>query len=583
MISELYLHLTSIDITLIDMLFHLVFKALKTFGQGGDIINSLSGYSRACLAPITDEILLQPAYVLAEKIRKREYSSEQVVRAFINRARVVNVLLNAIIDERFDDAIQDAKAIDEFLKTTELSEKELAEQKPLLGLPFTTKDSIQVTGMKWSSGCVKRKDIVAEEDAPVVSMYRKAGAIPIALTNVPELLLWFATSNKLYGTTNNPFDLSRTPGGSSGGEAALITAGASPLSICSDVGGSIRMPAFHCGLFGHKPSSTVIDWRGTYPQVKDGLEEIFAFGPITRHVDDIILSLRVLAGEGISKLHKIDEPVDLRKVRVFYLEETGDNMSTTVEPYISDSIRQAAEHLRVKFGCEVQRAKFSYFKHISMWYTLLFPNNQEVASLITDNTYKINPFLELAKSVVGLSEYSPAGLTVAAAQATTQATFSPEAAPQMHEKALETLRLARKEFKALLGDDGIFLYVCLPRTAPTHNFSVFDFGNVCCPMVMNYLGAPVTQVPTGMKDGLPYGIQVAAAPMHDRLTIAVAKELEQVFGGWIKPCDVVLNGKFVSTARKQSEPIAPYTCADMNSTSGSSSFEVLGAMGDVAQ
>ena len=127
---------------------------------------------------------------------------------------------------------------------------------------------------------------------------------------------------------------------------------------------------------------------------------------------------------------------------------------------------------------------------------------------------------------------------LAAAQATTQATCSPEQQPALYKKTLDSLEAAKKEFNALLGDDGILIYVSLPRIAPTHYSSLFEFTNVCCPMVMNYLGAPATQVPTGLYEGLPYGVQVAATPFNDRLTISAAKELEKHFGGWIKPFDV---------------------------------------------
>lgn len=556
-------------------MFTFIDKGLKNFcGAGGNLVNYLTGSSQRCLPPITEEILMLPTHVLAERIRRREYSCEQVVRTFINRLRLVQIYLNAIIDERYDDAIKDAQAIDEFLKTTDLSVEQLAEMKPFLGLPFTAKDSIQVAGMKWSSGCVRRKDIISDEDAPVVKNYKKAGAIPIALSNVPELLLWFASSNKLYGTTNNPFDLSRTPGGSSGGEAALMSACGSALSICSDIGGSIRMPAFHCGLFGHKPTHEIINHRGTFPEIRDGLEKIFSFGPLTRYVDDIKPCLKVMAGENYSLLNDIDKPVDLTKLRVFYIDDAGNDMATHIEDYIINSIRQAAFYMESKYGCQVQKAEFKYFKYISMWYMVLFSNNQDVSSLITENTYKINPFYELCKSMVGLSDFSPSALTVAAAQATTMATCSPKIQPHVYNKAKETLEAAQKEFKALLGDDGVFLYVTLPRTAPNHNASLFEFTNVCCPMVMNYLGAPVTQVPTGAHEGLPYGIQVAAAPFNDRLTIAVAKEFESLFGGWIKPCSVRIETMMTSPVNNCADEQLS-TSGASNTLTNSDSFEHL--------
>lgn len=548
-------------------MFSLLFKAFKTLGStGGDLANYLSVSPDQCLPPITDEILLLPTHELAARIRRREITSEQVVRAFVNRSRIVNVDLNAVIDERYSEAIEEAKAIDEFLKTTTLTESELEQQKPFLGLPFTAKDSIQIAGMKWTSGCYRRKDIVATEDAPIIKNYRKAGAIPIALTNVPELLLWFASSNKLYGATNNPFDLSRTPGGSSGGEAALMSACGSPLSICSDIGGSIRMPAFHCGLFGHKPTSKVINWHGTFPEIDNGLEELFSFGPLTRYADDIIPALRVLAGDNFKLFRDIEKPVELKKLRIFYMDDAGDEMATQVEPYIQEAIREAANYFGQTYNVSVERANFKYFRYVTLWFTVLFSNNQEVSKLITENTYKINPFLELAKSAIGQSDYSPSALAVAAAQTASQVTCNTDNAPHVYERAYETLERARKEFIQLLGDDGVFLYVCLPRTAGTHYGSMFDFTNLCCPMVMNYLGAPVTQVPIGTNEGLPYGFQVAASPSHDRLTIAVAKELEKVYGGWIKPCNVLLGPQQLTSPVSDCE-----TASTLNQTTSSSS------------
>lgn len=519
----------------------LLFKAMRQLGDtGGDVSNFLSGTSRRCLPPITDDILVLPTHELAAKIRRRELSSEYVVRTFISRCKVVQVYLNAIIDERFEAAIEDAKAIDKFLKSCSLSEDELARQKPFLGLPFTAKDSIQVTGMKWSAGCYRRKDIIATEDAPIIQNYRKAGAIPIALTNVPELLLWFASSNKLYGSTNNPFDLTRTPGGSSGGEAALMSACGTALSICSDIGGSIRMPAFHCGLFGHKPTPKVVNWRGTFPEIFNGLEDLFSFGPMTRYADDIAPALRVLAGDNIKLLRDFDKPVDMKKLRIFYMEDGGNVMVTPLEPYIKEAIRDAASHFEHKYDISVERVELKYIRYVTLWYTVLFANNQEVSTLITENTYKINPFYELCKSAIGQSDFSPSALTVAAAQATTLAACNPDNSPQVYERAYETLELAKQEFNAMLGDNGVFMYATLPRTALTHYGTLFDFTNVCYPLIMNYLGVPATQVPLGTHEGLPYGIQVAAAPHNDRLTISVAKELESAFGGWIKPCNVLL-------------------------------------------
>lgn len=522
-----------------------IFKLFRTFAcAGGDVANHFTGASVPYLPPVKDPILVMPTQELAEKIRKRQLTSESIVRAFINRARLVQGYLNAIIDDRYDQAIEDAKAIDEFLKTCTLTENELADQKPFLGIPFTVKDSVQVTGMKWTSGSVVRKDMVATEDAPVVRNLRKSGAIPIAITNVPELLLWMASSNKLYGATNNPFDSSRVPGGSSGGEGALVTSCGSPLSVCNDIGGSIRMPAFHCGLFGHKPTHKVIPWQGTFPVIEDRLEDLFSFGPVSRFADDLIPAIKAMAGENKHLFVDLDKPVDLTKIRVFYIDESEDEMSAKVEPYIRESINKAAQHFGQKFGVPVEKAKLNYFKHVGLWYSLLFANEQEVSKLLTGNTHKINPFLELCKSLIGQSNYSPSALTAAAAQETARATCGPnKGAVSLYSATQELLEKSRAEFNSLLGDDGVFIYVTLPHTAVSHYASFFEFPNVCCPMVMNYLGVPATQVPAGINEGLPYGFQVAASPFNDRLTLAVAKELESVFGGWVKPCAIEVDSE----------------------------------------
>lgn len=519
-----------------------MFKAAKIIGRVGDVANYITGTPTkdSSLPEINDEVLLYPTYILAAKIRERELTCESVVRAYIERAKIVQTYLNAIVDDRYDEAIADAKKVDQLLKLTKLTNREIEKQFPLLGIPFTVKDSIKVDKMIWTSGCYRRKNIVATGDAPVVNNFRKAGAIPIALTNVPELLLWFASSNKLHGATNNPFDLNRVPGGSSGGEAALIAASGSPLSICSDIGGSIRMPAFHCGLFGHKPTHNVIDHTGTFPEIKDGLEDLFSFGPISRYADDLLPSLLVMAGPNYKKFKDIDKPVDLRKIKVYYLEETGNEISTDVEPYIKEAILKAANHFGSKYNTLVQRAEFKYFKDVALWYMILFSNNHQVSELLTENTSRINPFIELAKYTIGKSDYSPSALAVAAAQMTTNLAFDKTTSPEVFEKTKETLAKARQEFYDLLGDEGVFIYVSLPRTAPSHYASAFEFGNVCCPMVMNYLNVPSTQVPTGKHNGLPYGIQIASAPYNDRLTLAVAKELEGLFGGWINPSKVNL-------------------------------------------
>lgn len=203
--------------------------------------------------PIEDRILLLSATEIAQKIRKREISSEEVIVAYVKRCRQVNPSINAIVEDRFDAAIQEAREIDSFLQSTTKDEAKIASERPLLGLPVTVKESIAVQGMSYSVG-VKDTPSRATEDADVVARIREAGGIPLLVSNTPELCMWWHTFNKVTGTTRNPYDTRRTAGGSSGGEAALVSAGASLLSLVSDIGGSARLPALFCGVFGHKPT-----------------------------------------------------------------------------------------------------------------------------------------------------------------------------------------------------------------------------------------------------------------------------------------------------------------------------------------
>lgn len=171
------------------------------------------------LPPISDPILLQSATELADKIKNRVIKSELVVRAFIERIRAADGFVNAVVDERYEDAIAEARAIDQQIEAGASADL-LA--KPFLGVPFSGKDSIAVAGLKFTAGLVCRRDEIAYEDAGAVANLKKAGAICICITNVPEFCFWFDSDNKVHGRTNNPYDLSRIPGGSTGGNAALI-------------------------------------------------------------------------------------------------------------------------------------------------------------------------------------------------------------------------------------------------------------------------------------------------------------------------------------------------------------------------
>jgi fatty acid amide hydrolase 2 len=196
-----------------------------------------------------DSTFLQiSARKLAALIRSGDASSADVVNAHIARIEEVDGVVNALAADRFDAARREAAAADERLARGDAC-------GPLHGVPFTVKEMIAVAGMPFTFGCRNRRNAVSPADAAVVARLRSAGAIVLGVTNVPEWGMWYETYNHVYGRTNNPHAPAHTAGGSSGGEAAVVGAGGSPFGVGADVGGSIRIPAAFCGVYGHKPTA----------------------------------------------------------------------------------------------------------------------------------------------------------------------------------------------------------------------------------------------------------------------------------------------------------------------------------------
>ena len=208
------------------------------------------------------------ATTLALKIRRLEVGVEELMQVFIDRINVVNAGINAVVVDRFSEALQEAKEIDEMLlEMSEEERNELEGSKPFLGIPFTAKEAFAVTGLPNSGGLVARKDYIAQEDAVVVHRLRQAGAIPLALTNCSELCMWWESANRVYGRTCNPFDITKIVGGSSGGEGAIIGAAGSVIGVGSGKMCSAQVDQGHIGSvdpihFMIKESSV---WKSSCP------------------------------------------------------------------------------------------------------------------------------------------------------------------------------------------------------------------------------------------------------------------------------------------------------------------------------
>src|SRR5262245_3715876 len=274
---------------------------------------------------------------LAELIRLRKMTSREAVDAHIALAETVNPRLNAIVRTRFDEARREADAAD--AKTASVPASELP---PFHGVPCTIKECFEFTRMPNSAGLLRRKDVVATKDATAVERLRHAGAIPLGVTNVSELCMWMESTNRVYGRSNNPYDPTRIVGGSSGGEGAIVGSGASPFGLGSDVGGSIRGPAFFNGVFGHKPTPGVVPNTGQFPNAENEQREYLCTGPLTRHAEDLFPLLRILAGkDGVDPAVrdvKLGDPaaVDWKGRRAVLVTGNG-------RLRVSDDMRAAAE------------------------------------------------------------------------------------------------------------------------------------------------------------------------------------------------------------------------------------------------
>eukprot|EP00758_Cryptobia_borreli_P005937 Tbor_TRINITY_DN5016_c0_g2::TRINITY_DN5016_c0_g2_i2::g.14346::m.14346/K19176/FAAH2; fatty acid amide hydrolase 2 len=284
-------------------------------------------------------IIKMSATQLCRKLRSGDLTSVQVTKAFISHIEKINPYINAMVCNRFEAALEEAERADRILlrihNATEkgqlvltrdgtlfdidLVDRTYTDQEAdrlvkaarksnkvssfcdpgwLLGIPCCVKECMFVDGMPCASGMAKRMNYISECNSPVVQNVRDSGAIVLGVTNTSELCMWMESSNQVYGISRNPYDVTRIVGGSSGGEGAALGAMFAPFGIGSDIGGSIRMPAFFNGIFGHKPSSILVPNAGQHPTVTDSGHHLMSTGPMCSHAEDLLPLLRVMARGG---------------------------------------------------------------------------------------------------------------------------------------------------------------------------------------------------------------------------------------------------------------------------------------------
>ncbi|XP_012227011.1 fatty-acid amide hydrolase 2-like [Linepithema humile] len=491
------------------------------------------------IPPATNPLFTLSATTLAKKIRQREITSYEVVNEYIERIKEVNRHLNAVVDNRFEDAIIEAKICDEQLKTEKFDTETLEKEKPLFGVPLTIKEAIAVKGCSYTGGILNRKEIKATYDAPIIELIRNSGGILVCVTNTPEWCSGLDTMNPLYGRTYNAYDNRFTVGGSSGGEAALLGAGASLIGIGSDLAGSIRLPAMFNGIFGFKPTAGIIPTEGHLPRCEDiAYLKLLNLGPMTRYAEDLDLLMKALTSKCEHNL-RLDVPVDLKQLKVYYLQALDNTLGLLpISSEIKECILMAANHFK-NHNIHTEQLPIEWpTTVIEITLAALF-SVKDTYSLLKDiNDPMIYKYIitEFGKSLLGMSSYTKQMLFNSMILQK-RVPFSTSDLSYYTKKG----ELLRQKLLDLLGENGVFICPTFRSSEIFANLILCESLNAAYCAIFNVLGFPAIQVPMGLnRDGLPIGVQVIAAPYQDRLCLVVAKELESAFGGWTPPSAAVV-------------------------------------------
>jgi fatty acid amide hydrolase 2 len=474
-----------------------------------------------------DGLLGRSARQLAELIRTGQTSAVEVVRAHIKRIEAVNPVLNAVVAERFDAALEEARVADHLLATRGANQL-----PPLFGVPCSIKESVGLAGMPQCAGVRAIKTRIAEADSVATARLRAAGAIALGVTNISELCMWMESSNRVYGRTNNPYDPGCIVGGSSGGEGAIVSAAGTPFGLGSDIGGSIRMPAFFNGVFGHKPTSGLIPNTGQYPVFSGPGTPLLTTGPIARYAEDLWPLVRILAGpdanDPVSRNITLADPaeVDISSLRVV---QVVDNGFIGVSPELQDAQERAGRALE-RLGARVETARFPLLFHsFTIWSSMLAESGESFSGLLGRSDARerlVQPFLWLMGR-------SPHTLPTIALMLTERVV---DLFPGRVRAAVETGKKLREEISDRLGSNGVLLYPPYSRVAPRHDRPLLRPFDWIYTAIWNAMGFPATQVPLGLaRSGLPLGVQVVGKHGADHVTVRVALELEREFGGWVPP------------------------------------------------
>ena len=454
----------------------------------------------------------QSATWLARSIAARELSSVEVVEACLARIAAENPRINAVVCLA-SEALEWARAADAEVASG-------APLGPLHGVPFTIKDSLDTKGVVTTAGTVGWRDRVPERDATVVARVLAAGGILLGKTNTPEFTWANETDNEVYGRTSNPYDLERTPGGSSGGSAAAVAAGLAPFDIGSDSGNSIRHPAHLCGVAGIKPTSGRVPRTGHWPGFAGLFQSFTQLGPIARRVEDLELVLRVIAGPDGQDPHiapvvlRDPSSVDVASLRVAWF---ADNGIRTPTPETQAAVRAAMAALAGTGATCDERLPPDIADARPAWEAVVRADGFAwLWRLITDaGTPGRGSYVTFGWVTLRSGEPVP-GDAVSA--------------------AMERADAVRSSLLRWFAPFDLLVTPVLPAPAVRHGETLSpEYGDTYSE-IHNLTGWPAVTVRAGTSpEGLPIGVQLVAHPWREDVALAAARAVEAATGGWRPP------------------------------------------------
>jgi amidase len=472
---------------------------------------------------------------LVALLEARQVSAAELLDRAIARIEAHDGRLNAVVVRDFERARAAAAEADRALAR--------GERRPLLGVPMTVKEAINVAGLPTTWGIPGTQHISVREDAVAVSRLKAAGAVLLGKTNVPLLLADWQSYNAIHGVTNNPWDLGRTPGGSSGGAAAALAAGYVSLELGTDLAGSLRVPAHFCGVFAHKPTHDLVPMRGIVPPGTPSLSvgvavDLAVAGPMARSASDLALALDVIAGpddaEAVAYKLALPPPrhVDLKDFRVLVLDH---------HPLLRTANSVHAALNKIAGSLAKIRTKVA-----------------RTSSLLPDLEVMGRIYTQLLMAFSGADLPQEVYRQLQSAAATLPAENSSLTAMRLrgslmsHREWIRTDRVRvgiADQLRRFFREWDVLLCPVMPTPAFLHDHSEINARRISIDGkeipytdqsmwigTATLTGLPATAMPIGRsEEGLPIGMQIIGPYLEDRTTIAFAELLEREFGGFVAP------------------------------------------------